>query len=88
MLNLEPGDRIEMFSEERPTTAIRATVERVLTDREECMGIEVDDYTASWIEITVDGPAGHGAKQLMLLGTDFQYRLDGRPVRLRKRDDA
>jgi hypothetical protein len=87
MLNLKSGDRIEMFYEDSPTTTIRATVGRLLTDREEGMGVEVEDYCACWIEITVDEPNEMDAKQVVLLGTDFQYRHDGRRVTLRKRHD-
>ena len=87
MLNLQSGDRIELFYEDAPATAIRATVGRLLTDREEGMGLEVEVYAACWIEITVDGPSDMGAKQVVLLGTDCQYRLNGRRVTLRKRQD-
>jgi hypothetical protein len=87
MLDLECGDRIELFYEDSPATTIRATVGRLLTDLEEGMGIEVEDYVACWIEITVDEPRDWDAKQVVLLGTDFQYRLNGRPVTLRKRQD-
>jgi len=48
------------------------------------MGIEVEDYCACWIEITVDEPRDIDAKLVVLLGTDFQYRLNGRRVTLRK----
>lgn len=84
MLNLESGDRIELFYEDAPASAICATVGRLLTDRDEGMSTEVEDYTACWIEITVDEPSDMDAKQIVLLGTDFQYRLNGRPVTLRK----
>jgi hypothetical protein len=57
MLNLESGDRIELFYEDSPATRIRATVGRLLTDLDEGMGIEVEDYVACWIEITVDEPS-------------------------------
>ena len=87
MLNLQTGDRIELFYEEAPATAIRATVGRLLTDREEGMGLEVEVYATCWIEITVDEPSDMDAKQVVLLGTDFQYRLNGRRVTLRKRQD-
>jgi hypothetical protein len=87
MLNLQSGDRIELFDEGSPGTTIRATVGRQLTDREEGMGVEIEDYTACWIEITVDEPSDLDAKQVVLLGTDFQYRLNGRPVTLRKTPD-
>ena len=87
MLNLECGDRIQLFYEDAPATTIRATVGRLLSDREEGMGIEIEDYTACWIEITVDEPSDMDAKQVVLLGMDFQYRLNGRRVTLRKRQD-
>ena len=87
MLNLKSGDRIEMFYEDSPTTTIRATVARLLTDRDEGMGIEIEDYIAYWVEITVDEPSDRDAKQVVVCGTDFQYRLDGRRITLRKRQD-
>lgn len=87
MLNLQSGDRTELFYEDAPATTIRATVGRLLSDCDEGMGIEIEDYTACWIEITVDEPRDMDAKQLVLLGMDFQYRLNGRPITLRKRLD-
>ena len=87
MLNLQSGDRIELVYQDAPATTIRATVGRLLTDRDKGMGIEVEDYTACWIEITVDEPSDMDAKQVVLLGTDFQYRLNGRPVTLRLRKE-
>jgi hypothetical protein len=74
-------------TKDAPATTIRATVGRLLTDRDEAMGIEVEDYAARWIEITLDEPRGMDANQVILLGRDFQYHLNGRPVTLRKRQD-
>ena len=87
MLNLQSGDRIELLYEDAPATTIRATVGRLLTGRDEGMGIEVEDYIACWIEITVYEPRDMDPKQVVLLGTDFQYRLNGRRVTLCKRQD-
>lgn len=87
MLDLESGDRIELCYEDSPATTIRATVGRLLTDWEEGMGVEVEDYCACWIEITVDEPRDMDPKQVVLLGTDFQYRLNGRQVTLRRMQD-
>ena len=39
MLNPESGDRIELFYEDSPEAAIRATVNRLLSDRDEGMGL-------------------------------------------------
>jgi len=87
MLNLEAGDRIELFYEDAPATTIHATVSRLLSDRDEGMGVAIEDYVASWIEITVDEPSDVDAKQVVLLNTDFRYRLNGRRVTLRRRQD-
>jgi hypothetical protein len=87
MVVLQPGDRIELSYEDAPATPIRATVTRLLTDRDEGMGAEIEGYTAGWIEIRVDEPCGLDAKQVLLLGTDLQHRLDGRPVAVRKTQD-
>jgi hypothetical protein len=86
-LKLKSGDRIELFYEDAPATIICATVGRVLGVRAEGMGTEVEGYIACWMEITVDEPSDIDSKQLVLLGTDFQCRLNGRPVTVRKRED-
>jgi hypothetical protein len=85
-LKLKSGDRIELSYEDAPATIICATVGRLLNDRDEGMGIEVEEYIACWMEITVDEPSDMDAEQVVLLGTDFQCRLNGRPVTLRKRE--
>ena len=85
-LKLKSGDRIELSYEDAPATTICATVGRLLNDRDEGMGIEVEEYIACWMEITVDEPSDMDAKHVVLLGTDFQCRLNGRPVTLRKRE--
>ena len=33
------------------------------------MGIEVEDYVACWLEITLNEPSGMDARQIVLLGT-------------------
>ena len=83
MLNLQSGDRVDFSFEDAPTTTICATVGRLLTDQDEGMGVEIEDYIALWIEITVDEPSDMDPKQVLLFGTDLQYRLNGRPVALR-----
>jgi hypothetical protein len=90
MLNLESGDRIELFYEDMPgdatpATTMSAKVVRLLSDHEEGMGPEVEEYMACWIEITLDEPSGLDTKQIVLLGTDCLYRLNGRQVNIRKK---
>jgi hypothetical protein len=90
MLNLESGDRIELFyddatGQDAPATTMCARVIRLLSDQEEGMGPEVEDYMASWIEIILDEPSDMDANQIVLLGTDCLYRLNGRQVTIRKK---
>jgi len=92
MLELQCGDRIEFFYEDTPgeeaaAAAMCATFARLLSDQEEGMGVEVEDYAALWIEITVDQPCEMETKQVVLFGTDFKYRINGRPVKIRKKHD-
>jgi hypothetical protein len=84
MTELIVGDQIELFYEDSPQTVMRATVSRILTDQEEGVGPEVEDYVASWFEIEVTGVEGEGAKQIVTLNTDFNYWLNGRHVTVRK----
>ena len=83
MLTLKSGDRIELFYQDSLATAIQATVQRLLTDQEEGMGVEVEDYVACSAEIIMKEPSDGDAKQVLLLGTDLQCRLNGRCVTLR-----
>jgi hypothetical protein len=85
MLDLASGDRIEIVFEDSPATAIRGTVARVMTDSESGMGAEVQNYIACWAEISVDEPGDGPAQHVIQLCTDFQCRLNGRTVTLRKR---
>ena len=85
MLELVSGDLIEIIFEDSPDGAIRGTVSRVLTDREAGMGAEVEDYIACWAEIAVDEPGDGPDKHVIEPCTDFQCRLNGRPITLRKR---
>jgi hypothetical protein len=84
MLDLQFGDRIELSYVDAPATTIRGRVDRLLSDWDEGMGIEVEEYIAWWIEITLDEPSDMDPNQVVLLGTDFQYRLNGRVVTIRK----
>jgi hypothetical protein len=57
---------------------------RILTDQDEGMGPEVEDYVACWFEIAMTGVEGEGTKQIVTLGTDFKYSLNDRHVTVRK----
>jgi hypothetical protein len=92
MLDLESGDRIELFyedtlAEDASAATMSARVVRLLSDQEEGMGVEIEEYTACWIEITLEEPCEIDTKQVVLLGTDCLYRLNGRQVTIRKKQD-
>jgi len=84
MIDLQTGDRIELFYDDAPETMLHATVGRLLTDGDEGMGVEVEYYIACWIETTMDEPGDADVNQVLLLGMDFRYRLNGRPVTIRE----
>jgi hypothetical protein len=94
MPDLVVGDHIELLYEDSPQTVMHATVSRILTDRDEGMGPEVEDYVACWLEINMTRIEGEHATQIslradawalaMTLGTDFKYSLNGRHVTVRK----
>ena len=46
MPDLVVGDHIELLYEDSPQTVMRATLSRILTDQDEGMGPEVEDYVA------------------------------------------
>jgi len=48
------------------------------------MAPEVEDYVTCWVEVAPDGACGESAKQFLTMGTDSRYRMNGRPVLLRK----
>ncbi len=82
MESFQAGDLIEVSFEETPGETMLATVLRTLSDEEEGLSPEIEDYVAGWIEVSV---AGSDAVRSITLGTDLRYSLDGRHVTLRKR---
>ncbi len=93
VIELAAGDNIELIYEDSPQTTVRARVNRILTDNDESMGPEVEDYVACWFEIEVIKVEGEDAARhqrtdawtcAVALCTDFKYTLDGRRVTVRK----
>jgi len=90
---LVAGDDVELIYEDAPQTILRAKIRRILTDRDESFGPEVENYIACWFEIevtSVEGedrlptPPTNAWTGIMALCTDFRYTLDGRRVTVRK----
>lgn len=85
MEDLLSGDRISVMFDDMPCDEITATVTRTLSDTQEGLGPEVEDYVAYWIEIRRDGntcPTISNSNVLLL--TTGRCWLDGRFVTIRK----
>jgi hypothetical protein len=86
MEDLFAGDRIGLTFDDTPGDQIMATVCRKLSDRQEGLGPEVEDYVAYWLEISCEGDADGAICNVVLLTTG-RYWLDGRFVTIRKLRD-
>ena len=87
MEDLFAGDRISLIFDDIPGEQITATVSRTLSDREEGLGPEIEDYVAYWVEITLDGQTRQTMCNVIML-TTCRYSLDGRFVTIRKIDGS
>lgn len=84
MEKLEPGERILLTFDDDPTYQVSATVCGFLSDQEEGLGPEIQDYVACWVEVDVRNETGTTTRQSLTFGTDYRYDLGGRKVTLRK----
>ena len=78
------GDRVEITFTDDPTRALEATICSALSDRQEGLGPEVEDYVACWLEIAFGSCQDVQEHRMISLGTDFRYSMDGRELSLRK----
>ena len=78
------GDEIEIVDADVAEDVRRATVTRFLSDKEQGMSPEIEEYIDCWIEVTLNGATGVTAGQLVVLRTDSEYFMNGRHVLLRK----
>jgi len=83
MEDLFLGDRISLTFDDFPRDQITGTVARTLSNTEEGLGPEIEDYISYWIEISREGDA-RGAINNVVLLTTFRYWFDGRYVTIRK----
>ena len=77
------GDRISLTFDDIPREPLIATVARRLSDVEEGLGPESEDYVASWLEINCDGDTSGAINNVVLL-TNGRYSFDGCFVTIRK----
>ena len=83
MEDLFLGDRISLTFDDFPGDQITCTVARTLSNTEEGLGPEIEDYISYWIEISREGDT-RGAINNVVLLTTFRYWFDGRYVTIRK----
>jgi hypothetical protein len=88
MIQFRIGDEIEIVNANAVEDVRRATVTRFMSDEEQGMSPEIEEYIARWIEVTLDGITGDAGKQMVMFGTDSQYWMNGRHVLLRKADST
>ena len=84
MDTLEPGDRIRITFSEAPLETVEATVCSVLSDQQEGLSPEIEDYVACWLEVTYGACDDEEGRRSVALGTDFQYTMDGRKLTITK----
>jgi hypothetical protein len=82
-MELRVGDRVRITFEDDLTGApLFAHVCRLLSDKQEGLGVEVEDYVADWLEFSETGCEDKASRRTMMLGNDEKPYLDGRPVRV------
>jgi hypothetical protein len=81
--DLFSGDRISLTFDDIPRDRVTASISRKLSDREEGLGPEIEDYIAYWFEINCEGDTRGEINNVLLLTTG-RYWLDGQFVTIRK----
>ena len=84
MNDLQPGDQIDIAFADAPERFTRATVNRLLSDEQEGLSPEAEDYCFVWLEISLDNQDPLPRTQTIVFGTDWRYYMDGREVKICK----
>jgi len=87
MNDLQPGDQIDIVFADAPGPPARATISRFLSDQQEGLSPESEDYICCWLEISLEHQGSLGQTQTIALRTDRKYYMDGREVEIRKCSD-
>ena len=88
MTDLQPGDQIDIMFADAPEHSARAVITRFLSDQEEGLSPEGEDYILGWMEIRPGPQSALGETQIITFGADWKYHLDGREVKIRKCSEA
>jgi hypothetical protein len=84
MNDLQPGDQIDIVFADAPGQSARATVARVLSDQQEGLSPEAEDYIFWWLEISTEHQGLLAQRQTIALRADWKCYMDGREVEIRK----
>ncbi|HSU32491.1 MAG TPA: hypothetical protein VLJ11_14765 [Bryobacteraceae bacterium] len=84
MNDLQPGDQIDIAFADAPGRSTRATISRLLSDEQEGLSPEAEDYCFVWLEISVDNQDPLAQTQTIVFGADWKYYIDGREVEICK----
>jgi hypothetical protein len=84
MNDLQPGDQIDIVFDDAQGPSTRATVRRLLSDEQEGLSPEAEDYCIDWLEISLDNHDPSAQTQTIVLGADWKYYMDEREVKICK----
>ena len=84
MIDLHPGDRIDIEFGDSLEQSARATVSRFLSDQQEGLSPEAEGYISCWMEVTPDHPERFARTRTIAFCVDWKYYMDGREVKIRK----
>jgi hypothetical protein len=84
MNELKPGDQIDITFADAPGQSARATVGRLVSDRQEGLSSEAEDYVFWWVEISPEHQGTLAQTQTIAFRADWKYYMDGREVEIRK----
>jgi hypothetical protein len=84
MNDLQPGDQIDIVFADAPEKWARARISRFLSDHEEGLSPEAEDYIFCWLEISFEPQGLLAQTHTIALRADRKYFMDGREVTIRK----
>ena len=84
MNDLQLGDQIDIVFADAPGDSARGTVTRLLSDQQEGLSSEAEDYVFCWLEISPEDQGTLSQTQTITFGADWKYYMDGREVKIRK----
>ena len=84
MNDLQLGDQIEIVFADAPGHSLRGTVTRLLSDQQEGLSSEAENYVSCWLEISPEDQGTLSQTQTITFGADWKYYMDGREVKIRK----